>query len=44
MSDQVYWRIDDALNRGEITDEEAREEWLAARDEAIEAERERWDQ
>jgi hypothetical protein len=41
--DTLAARLDDALESGEMTDEEAREEWLAARDEALEAEREEWD-
>ena len=41
-SDRIYDRLDRAIERGEITDAEAREEYFAAEEEAAEQLREDW--
>ena len=40
--DRLAARLEAALERGEITDEEARDEWFAARDEALREAEEEW--
>ena len=44
MTDQerLASRLDDAIERGEITEAEARDEWFAARDEAAHELMEQW--
>ena len=41
-ADRIYDRLDRAIERGEITDTEAREEYFAAEEEAAEHQREEW--
>ena len=40
--DRLAARLDAAIERGDMTDQEAREEWLAAEEEAEMEQREAW--
>ncbi len=41
-ADEVYSQLERAIERGEITEAEARNEYFAAEEEAMELEREEW--
>lgn len=42
--DTLHWRLEAAVERGEMTEQEAREEWLDAKELAEERYREWWEE
>ena len=41
-AETLAYRLDDLMEKGLLSDEEARQEWLAAQEEAMEEVREGW--